>query len=304
VVRLPAYVTLADGEKDMRRPDVIPALQRFAPLLAASVVGAIAGVFGGPVVEEWVAPPDARPDRLLLAALGAIVVMLFITSIMVLKAIQQAPRLHDRFEELSRALGLKVSFVHDPPSGSNGEAYRAARLIINRATQSLIFLQHNRLRTPQEKAARPAVESKRYTEEREKYHAAVVKKVQQHANVRNFYRRIVQFEEGTTAKVHPDRVSSHWISHFSEVMKVFAADTKTATGYIKKVGLHYPQTFAIVDERFVIWTLHGIEPSAGVQIVEGVLLFDDPDKHLVSYLLDIYNKVERSATIVQRVPEP
>ncbi|HEU0014252.1 MAG TPA: hypothetical protein VFQ45_11245 [Longimicrobium sp.] len=287
----------------MRRVDVIPALQSFAPLLAASIVGVIAGIFGGPLVEQWFAPPDARPDRLLLVALGAIVVMLVITSIMALKAIRQAPRLHDRFEELSRQLGLKVRFVHDPPSGSNGEAYRAARSIINQAEHSLVFLQHSRRRTPQERAARPSVESKRYTEEREKYHAAVVKKVQQHANVRNFYRRVIQFEEGTIAKVHPDRVSSHWISHFAEVMKVFAADTKTATGYIKKVALHYPQTFAIVDERFVIWTLHGIDPSAGVQIVEGVLLFDDPDKHLVAYLLDIYNKVDKAATIVRQVPE-
>jgi len=288
----------------MRQSYLADLFRRLSPVVAPGIIGAIGGIFAGAYVEEWLAPADAKPDQLLLAALGAIFVMWLITSLMVSNVIRQVPALHNRFEELSRELGLKARFVHDPPTGSNGDAYRAARALINRAERSLIFLQHSRPRTPQERQARAAVESQSYAEEREKYHAAVVEKVRQNANVRNFYRRIIQFEEGTAAKVNNARVSSHWMTHFSEVAAVFSADTKTVTGYIKKVRLHYPQTFAIVDERYIIWTLHGIDPAADVQIVEGVLLFDDPDKRLVSYLLDIFNKVEKSAVNVNQIPEP
>ncbi|HID08004.1 MAG TPA: hypothetical protein EYP10_12760 [Armatimonadetes bacterium] len=280
--------------------------KRFRKLAEIEILIALAsGVFGiliGPLLERITSPLFDTPTRALLTGLSFLALISIIsvvtTGVFARRHERAYKSVNDELSSINRRLGLTVRFIHDPPKRSTGEVYRIAREIIEKAESEILVLHHIRLR--EEDFAR-RIETDEYQTERDKYTLALLEKLRQNKDKRLFYRRVFQLPEGRDTKLTEERLGKRWFGHAKAVLEIL--DEYPDAGYIKKASVFLEQTYVIVDRRYVIWAIDGIEPEHGVRYMEGALFFDDPHQEFVQYLLGFFQRVDAHAIIVRQLPE-
>jgi len=269
------------------------------------LIALASGVFGlliSPLLEKITSPLFDAPTRALLTGLSFLAFISIIgvvtTGVFARRYEKTINSVNDELSSINRRLGLTVRFVHDPPKRSTGEVYRIAREIIEKAESEILVLQYMRLRE-QNYARR--IETDEYQIEREKYTLALVEKLEQNKDKRLFYRRVFQLPEGRDTKLTEERLGKRWFEHTKAVLEIL--NEYPDAGYIKKAPVFLEQTYVIVDRRYVIWGIDGIEPEHGIRYMEGALFFDDPHQEFIKYLLGFFQRVDVHAIIVQKMPE-
>jgi len=270
------------------------------------LIALASGIFGlliSPLLEKITSPLFDTPTRALLTGLFLLallsIAVAITTGVFARRYEKVINSLNDELSSINQRLGLTVMFVHDPPKRSKGEVYRIAREIIEKAESEILVLHHTR-RIQEEERARH-IETDEYRSERDEYTLALVEKLRQNTNKRLFYRRIFQLPEGRDTRLTEERLGRRWFEHTKAVLDIL--DDYPDAGYVKKAPLFLEQTYVIVDRRYVIWGIDGIEPEHGIRYMEGALFFDDPHQEFVKYLLGFFQRVDAHAVIVKKIPE-
>jgi hypothetical protein len=284
-------------------------LERLKKFAEIEVLIAIAsGVFGlliSPLLDKITSPLFDTPTRALLTGLFLLALLaiasVITTGIFARRYERINSKVKDELSSINQRLGLTVRFVHDPPKRSTGEVYRTAREIIEKAEKEILVLYFSRSRNREERERGRDIETEEYRNERERYTQAMLEKLRQHKTKRLFYRRVFQFPEGRDIKFIEDRVGQRWTTHTKGVLEIL--DEYPDAGYIKKAPLFLEQTYVIVDRRYVIWGIDGIDPEHEVRYMEGALFFDDPNQEFIQYLIGFFQRVDAHAVIVRKMPE-
>lgn len=281
-------------------------LKKFSEIeILIAVASGIFGLLIGPLLEKITSPLFDTPTRALLAGLFLLALLVIasviITGIFARRYERINSKVRDELSNINQRMGLTVRFVHDPPRHSTGEVYRAAREIIEKAEKEILVLHFSRPHDQEERERARDFETEEYRNERGKYLQALLEKLRQYKTQKLFYRRIIQCSEGGDIKLTEDQLGQQWSTHVKGVLEIL--DEYPDAGYIKKAPLFLEQTYVIVDSRYVIWGIDGLDPEHRVRYMEGSLFFDDPNQEFVQYLIGFFQRVDAHAIIVRKMPE-
>lgn len=270
-----------------------------------AIASTIFGLLISPLLERILDPAFETFSRALLTSVAIlsilIVISIVVTSIYAKRSDEQNTNLQKELILVSQRLGLTVRFVHDPPKRSTGNVYVVAREIVERAEREILVLQYSRLRDQAERDRSRFINTDRHQVELQNYTKAITGKVQALKDKGFVYKRVVQFPEGKDTKYTPERVGERQFRHVEEIIQ--ALDTYPEAGYVKKSALFLEQTYLIVDRKYVIWGFDAIDPEYDVRYTEGALIFEDPHQEFINYLVSFFERVDRNAVIIKRIPE-
>ena len=198
---------------------------------------------------------------------------------------------------INESLGLTVTFVHDPPQRSTGEVYKRCRQIVEKAEKEILIVTRSGLQDSDRLGVESGILSQQYEAEIINYFNALHEKIKNNRNTKYFFRRILQSSEGADISITKDRVGERRFHHLKNVLEFL--EEYPECGYFKVAPILFEHAFLIVDERYVILTIEASNPDQKVHYMEGVLIFDDPQKKLVRYLKNFFNKVDAHGVIVK-----
>jgi len=270
-----------------------------------AVASAVFGLLINPLFEKILSPLFDTPTRALLTGLVLLAILVIasivVTGIFARRYEKINSKVSGELSSINRRLGLTVRFVHDPPRRSTGEIYRTAREIVEKAEKEILVLYYSRPRDDAERERSHGIETEVYRAERERYTQTMLEKLREHKTKRLFYKRVVQLPEGRDTKLTEDRLGKRWTEHFKGVLETLNDFPDAA--YLKKAPLFLEQTFVIVDRRYVIWGIDGIDPEHSVRYMEGALFFDDPHQEFIQYLIGFFERADAHAVIIRKIPE-
>ncbi|NIU02047.1 MAG: hypothetical protein GWN01_14395, partial [Nitrosopumilaceae archaeon] len=168
-------------------------------------------------------------------------------------------KINDELSTINRKLGLKVTFVHDPPQQSSGEVYRRVREIIEKAQESIKILSYARPEKLEEIEQKVKSATKAYEKERQLYYDTLLKKIEENKDKKFFYRRIIQFPEGIDAKITKGRIGRRF-EHIEKILDLFKKYPEA--GCLKKAPCYSEETFIIIDGRYIITSFNAIDPES------------------------------------------
>ena len=202
-----------------------------------------------------------------------------------IKGLAKIELLSNRFDEIIKALDVKVVFVaEDPAQPETGRA--KIRDIISQASQEILILDYNSTRALERKD----------NKERKVYYDELLKKVVNNRIGSFRYRRILQVPKNQTIS---DFLSKDTVllNHCIDLAKIGEGRPEIAS--LKRSSLLYHGTCILIDKRYLIIETPIFDPESNYHADGGQFIFDDFSGGIIGHFLQFFNRADANSILVK-----